>query len=224
MAPTISVCIPSHRSELLQDAMRSVLVQDYPRVQLIVNYTPGTIPYWRTKINETVATAVGDYVMVLCDDDLLLPGCLAKMAAKAEEGYEFVYSDWIRRKLDGKDYHWPQMPWVHESFMTGCCPVGGSTYLVRRDRWNALGGIDPEQLYWDFAFAYECFRAGLRSAWIQEPLILYREHDGQTPCDGGRALHLLRTKYPDLSPYTHDRIQATLRARPDDFCAPAAAD
>lgn len=104
MAPKISVVIPTYyRNELLRDAIESVDSQSYEPVELVVVDDSGTghadpvIAAWDDAIDTVIRqaentgwagantagirAASGEYIQLLDDDDMLLPGKLRKTAA-----------------------------------------------------------------------------------------------------------------------------------------------
>lgn len=204
MTPLVSVCIPSHRTQYLDKAMASVLGQTFCDFQLLVDYSPPHIPYRRGKISEMVNRSVGKYWMVLPDDDLLTQDALAKFVATAEQGYPFVYSDYVRRS--DRDWYWPASPWTLQSFRhPNCNPLLGLTWLVERKVWDEVGGFDESLSYFDWAFAYECYQRGIVATYLPELLVIYREHTSHeahehTPVNGAEAMAQLHAKYPELKP------------------------
>ncbi len=102
--PKVSVCIPAYQAqEYLHSAVASVLAQDYGDFELVVidnnctDETPEilagfnderlrvirndtTIP-WDGNWNLAVRECRGQFVKLVCADDLLKPGCLAAQAA-----------------------------------------------------------------------------------------------------------------------------------------------
>lgn len=180
---------------MLCEALGSVFTQTRDDVQVIVGYCKD---WWPEKINELASIAKGDYFAVLCDDDLLTPSFIEKTVEKAREGYQLVYTDYARIQGDHLT-SWPSAPWEFEHFQSGGCnPLCGATYLVHRDLWQAVGGLDPDQPFFDWDLAYACFKAGAKAARIPEMLVLYREHGGQSTVDNGDAMRRLHTKYPEL--------------------------
>jgi len=111
--PTVSVCVPSYNAvDFIGDAVRSVLHQSVPDLELIVvddRSVDGTIdavaahsdPRLRIFENETnigpaanwnraLGLARGRYVKVLCGDDLLLPGSVARQVSVLDRHPEVV--------------------------------------------------------------------------------------------------------------------------------------
>ena len=108
MVPSISIVIPNyHGARTIDRAIRSVIDQGYPRLQLVVidgGSTDGSvdairaqesrIDYWTSEpdsgqsdaINKGLARCTGDVVNWLCSDDYLHPGSLAAVGAAFAAG------------------------------------------------------------------------------------------------------------------------------------------
>ncbi len=113
--PKISVCIPTfNRAEYLRDAMESALQQTYSNFELLVvddasndstpevvaSFKDPRIRYFRNaenigmvrNWNRCLEVAAGEYVTILCDDDLMHPENLSeKMKAFESEGVDLVF-------------------------------------------------------------------------------------------------------------------------------------
>lgn len=209
--PSVTVCIPSHRPHLLKEAMASVFHQTAADVQCLVSAASA---YWPDKINSAVRAAAGEYIVILPDDDVLLPTFVERTVAKAREGYEVVYTDYGR--WDGTTaYHWPARAWAFESFCDPMCnPLCGMTWLVRREAFLARGGFDPALTFADWGIAYALFASRARAYHLAEPLVLYRVHEDQSHFGATEGVAQLRAKYPELAvpcarlPFTSHRLVA----------------
>ncbi|MBI5418627.1 MAG: glycosyltransferase family 2 protein [Deltaproteobacteria bacterium] len=107
--PKVSVCIPTYNyAHYLPDAVGSVLAQTFPDYELVVvdncstDKTPdivrkyidsgAKIRYYRNErnvgqtgnFNLCLKYAAGDYIKILCADDLLEPACLEKLVSAME--------------------------------------------------------------------------------------------------------------------------------------------
>ena len=76
-----TIVLLSHRAKLLPGALDSVFAQTEQRFQIIVQHCKEN---WNTKFNEAASIAKGDYLVPLCDDDLLAPTFLARCLEHAE--------------------------------------------------------------------------------------------------------------------------------------------
>lgn len=126
--PLVSICIPTRNgAAYLADALRSVLDQDYPQLELIVSddastdetialvrqltsrarfpvrlsaHTPaGMAANW----NACLDLAQGAYIKFLLQDDLLAPDCISRMvrAAEADQRVGLVFCR--RRLISGRE-------------------------------------------------------------------------------------------------------------------------
>lgn len=117
--PRVSIVVPSfNQARYLETALRSVLEQDYPDLEVIVidgGSTDGSLPvleryasrlaYWVSEpdagqadgINKGLRRATGEVVAWLNSDDVYLPGAIrqAVQALGADPGAGLVYADGI---------------------------------------------------------------------------------------------------------------------------------
>lgn len=105
--PKVSICIPAfNAADYLRQAVESVLGQDYQDYEIVIidncstdhtvslvselqQLSNGRIRFYQNdrniglvgNLNRCLEYAKGAYIKFLCADDMLLPGCLEKMAA-----------------------------------------------------------------------------------------------------------------------------------------------
>jgi glycosyltransferase involved in cell wall biosynthesis len=124
-APEISICIPTRNgARFLPDALGSALSQVTPRVEIVVvdncsdDETQAVVADLRARgayfrfhrndrdlglvgnFNRCLAHARGEYVTILCVDDILLPEFISEMAARLDDHPEAVMSACARRLVD----------------------------------------------------------------------------------------------------------------------------
>lgn len=194
--PLVSVVIPSHRPEFRREAEASVDAQTFELREMVVRGSP---LWWREKLNETIAAASGKYVVLLCDDDLMQPTFLAETVAKAEEGYDIVYTDCgtFGPYATGTATF---STFTRDRFIRAVpCWI---TTLFRKELWEKVGGLDMDQIYYDKAFWYECYKADAAAAYIPRTLWRHREHGqhGPSGIDRAEAERRFLAKYPELTP------------------------
>ena len=207
----VSIAIPAYKSAYLSDAIRSALEQDYPNIELIVvddcspddiksvvdGFKDARIRYVRNEVNLGSASVVhnwnhcldearGEFFVLLCDDDILLPNMVSSMLALAEkypecgmfhagrsvlrksgERYtaeswaeEESYAEFVERKFEGKRKHT-----ITEFFYR--------TEMFRAEKYTVF----PVGFYADDVTILKmCMRQGKMIS-AQEPLVLFRESD-----------------------------------------------
>jgi len=128
--PLISVLVPAYNhGRYVQEAVRSVMAQDYPRLELIVVDDGSRDDTWaklqalrsecesrfeRVEMvtqanagtcvtgNRLVAMSRGEYVLVIASDDQLLPGALSALAKVLVEDATVVLAVGQNRFMDGE--------------------------------------------------------------------------------------------------------------------------
>lgn len=115
--PLVTVVTPSFNTgRFIEETLRSVQGQDYPRIEHIVldscstDETPQILPRFPSlrliapapsglndKLNLGISLAKGDIVLILCADDYLLPGAIRKAveAMKANTDAGLVYCNFL---------------------------------------------------------------------------------------------------------------------------------
>lgn len=124
----ITATIPE-RTEMLRECVASVQSQTVNNwehvVELDERYEGCSVA-----VNRAVARAKGDWLFLIADDDLMLPGCLAAHLAHVDAA-DVVYA--------------PPLVWgLHDPWWFFQAPPAiPSTALIRRSLWDQLGGYDP---------------------------------------------------------------------------------
>jgi len=201
-APLVSIVIPAYNhAAFLDEAIRSVLAQDYPRIELIVlddgstDATPQALArytgrfFWETQknmgqaatLNKGWKMAKGDIFGYLGADDLLRPGCVRAAVEVLEACPDVVltYCDFelidphsrAIRTVRAEEFDYRRM--VVEFV---CTP--GPGVFFRRAAFERTGGWDPslrqmpDYEYW--------LRLGLvgRFKRIPRTLAAFRVHEG----------------------------------------------
>ena len=124
--PSVSVCVPTcNRPRLLGELLASVFAQEFRPIELLmsddsaddatanliaglVRPTGLEIGYWRNdpalgqaaSVNRLFDRAAGSHVLLIHDDDLLLPGCIAALARALEEHPAAVAAYGRQRLID----------------------------------------------------------------------------------------------------------------------------
>lgn len=197
-APRATIVLLSHRASFLPGALESVFSQTEQHFQIVVQHCKDN---WATKFNEAASIAKGDYIVPLCDDDLIAPTFLAHCLEHAEgDGRppaDMIYTDRYCFKNDDppasgvyvqqlgehfslerageKGYYTTQFP---PDFFT----VGATlpmTCCIRRTFWEERGGYDPDMPHADTEFWARAAFSKARFHYVPRPLFWYRMHPGQ---------------------------------------------
>ncbi len=201
--PLVSVVIPSHNyAHYVSDAIESVLAQTYAPVEIVVvddgstDDTPVVLARFGDRIrtqrlpgrgvaearNTGLRACLGDLIVFLDADDLLLPDGIATLVAAFERhpDVDVVHGQWyhcnIRTggvQLVGK----PEMagdavaPLAHGNL--------GAIHAImtRRRALEEAGGFDPAVSYtadWDLWFGLAL--RGFRFGYVPRPVAVYRVH------------------------------------------------
>ena len=138
--PSISIVTPSYQqARYLEECLRSVLLQNYPRLEFIVidgcstdgsaalvdRYAPFLAYHQSAKdrgqadaINQGFARATGDIVGWMNSDDFMLPGALFAVARAFLNGSaDIVYGDALNRFEDDHSLQYWQGYWIRPSFL-----------------------------------------------------------------------------------------------------------
>ena len=172
---------------MVGEAIASVLNQTEQDVEIRVEFCAEN---WPTKLNDAMASLRGEWVMILCDDDLLHPTyieeCL-KSAALAD----VIYTD---RKVfrheapeDGFHFHMHGMdllgPDPYQILIQPGAFLFGQSYpltcLIRKTWWDEMGGHDPHMPHSDTELWYRLALAHARFVYVPQALFYYREHAEQ---------------------------------------------
>ena len=195
--PFVSILIPSRRMTYLPATLESIAHQHDEAYEVLIAHVPSspdlstlTIPILDThaaavahKLNLLANIAQGDYLMVLADDDILLPNALHRWRAAAQANHlpDVVMAQRQNMTERGEVINVQSTyPWTAGTF-AGANPVQGWTAMVGADVWKAVGGVDPTQLWQDYDFWYKCFLQGANALTIHAPLWGYRRHADQIP-------------------------------------------
>ncbi len=175
MRPLVSIVTPSLNSAaFLEQAIESVLAQDYPDIEYLVidgGSTDGTLEILRAHkarltfvsepdrgpaeaINRGFRLARGEVFAWLSADDYYLPGAVAtaveQLAAHPAAGLVYGEADWVDaegRRLGA----YPTGPFDAKRLATECFIAQPAAFL-RREAFEAVGGLD---LRWRYTFDYD---------------------------------------------------------------------
>jgi glycosyltransferase involved in cell wall biosynthesis len=168
---SVSIVTPSfNQARYLEQTLRSVLEQDYPRIEYIVvdgASTDGSmeviekyrdqLAFWVSEkdagqadaINKGLARASGEIVAWLNSDDFYFPGAVAS-AVKAFETHPeagLIYGDTVAVDEAGEFIHFPKYAqWFLEDLLTFNI-IGQPAVFMRRDVLSEAGTLDLSYHY-----------------------------------------------------------------------------
>ena len=164
--PLVSIVTPSYnQARYLERTIRSVLGQDYPRIEYIVvdgGSTDGSVAlieryadrlaWWVSErdrgqadaINKGFARAQGEILAWVNSDDLLAPWAVAEAVAALQRHPEagLVFGHGVSIDAQGRPFHLLRTgPWGLAELMTFHM-LNQPAVFFRRDLWEAVGGLD----------------------------------------------------------------------------------
>jgi glycosyltransferase involved in cell wall biosynthesis len=203
--PLISVVTPSYnQGEYLEQTIRSVLDQGYPRLEYIVcdgGSQDGSraildrygqrLHYWTSgpdsghadAINRGMACAGGEILAYLNSDDLLLPGSLAYLGSyfAHHPDVDVVYGHRVMIDRTGEEIGRWVLPRHDDDVLAWNDYVPQETLFWRRRIWEMCGGFVsdefPFSLDWDLLLRFR--RAGARFARVPRFIGAFRVHEAQ---------------------------------------------
>lgn len=183
--PWISVVMPSfNHGTFLEHAIRSVLLQGYPRLELIVmdggsrdgskatiaRYEPW-LKYWVSEpdggpanaLNNGFQRATGEILAFLNADDFFLPGCLQRIAEEftRHPAVDVVSGHGYFAKANG-ELGLPTFSdrWSLTRFKYGACVLVQPATFFRRTAFDRVSGFKSNGTCWDMELWGDMARAG----------------------------------------------------------------
>jgi hypothetical protein len=209
----VSICIPTFNyAEFLRDALDSALSQTFTDLEIVVvdnastDDTPLIVEEYRRRdprvrsvrnsenvgaqrnLNRCIEVATGEYVNILCSDDLLEPHAIERLAAALDARPDVVLAGGARVVVDRDLRPMTVLAFAHEAVTLAgpdairSCLVRGnrigepSAVLLRRR--EAARGFDTSyrQLI-DLEMWFHLLQKGA-FAFVPEPLCWFRQHSG----------------------------------------------
>ncbi|MDQ5820505.1 MAG: glycosyltransferase, partial [Actinomycetota bacterium] len=211
--PLVSVVVPSYdQGRFLEEALRSVLDQDYEPLEVLVvdggssdasvdviRRHADRLAWWTSEpdrgqahaLNKGFSRAQGEILGWLSSDDVLLPGAIARVVEELERDPEtlLVYGEALFVDEDGAEiFPLEPRPFDLETMVRACANhVVQPGSLFRRRAWELAGPLNENGHYlFDFEFALGVGRAG-KVATVADRLALYRVHP-ESKSGGGSLL------------------------------------
>lgn len=167
----VSIITPSYnQARYLEQTIRSVLEQDYPRIEYILidgASTDGSVEiiekykdrlaYWISEkdsgqaeaINKGLARASGEIVAWLNSDDFYFPGAVASAVKtfEANPGAGLVYGDTVAVDENGDFIHFPEYAQWNLADLLTFHIIGQPAVFMRREVLSKAGALDPSYHY-----------------------------------------------------------------------------
>ena len=210
----VSVLTPIYKTDerFLREAIESVLGQTFrdfefillddcpedDREKVVRSYDDPRIVYRKNERNLGIAAsrnrlidmARGEYLAVFDHDDVCRPERLAKEVAYLDAHPECgVVSSWTRLTMNGSVNTYPEDDHAIKLMMMDVCSLWHPAAMIRKPVLDACGAryeadCSPVEDYmlWMRLIPHTCFHV------MQEPLIDYRWHDGNTSVVQGARL------------------------------------
>ncbi len=227
--PLVSVCIPAYNdSAVVVDALRSAILQDYAPLEIVVVDNHSTDGTWETvtaiasgdsrvrvlrnsenigmarNFNACIAAAGGEYVLILCADDLLEVGAVELLASALQEHPRAVFSacgryftDISLRKRQLRRARSRKEEVGSEQLLRECFARGnriGEPSAVMFRRVAGLRGFHPDYSQAiDLEMWFHLLKSG-SAALLPDPRCLIRQHAEQTTQSNIRSGRIVRDK------------------------------
>lgn len=184
--PKITVVTPSYnQGEFLEATLRSILLQEYPHLELLVldggskdnsvdvirRYEP-RLTYWRSERDEGQSAAIaagfamatGEIFCWLNSDDILLPGALHTVAShfRRRPRLDVLYGNRLVIDRDGAVTGRHIWPWhLTAAHWALGQPLAQEATFWRRSMYEEVGGLDPSKFFiMDYDLFFRMWRRG----------------------------------------------------------------
>jgi glycosyltransferase involved in cell wall biosynthesis len=195
------VTISFNQARFLEQAIRSVVEQDYPNIEYVV-VDPGStdgsreiIERYRGKITKVIfepdqgpadglnkgfAVATGDIYGFLNSDDVLLPNTIKKVAEffRQHPNLDVVSGDALILNAEGKTVRISHSdPFSLRATAYGCCVLMQASTFFKRDAYQLSGGFNIDnRSNWDGELFVDMAHKGAKFGLINDAWGGYRVH------------------------------------------------
>jgi glycosyltransferase involved in cell wall biosynthesis len=240
--PKVSVCVPTYNhAHFLHDAIASILKQTYTDFELVVvdncstddtetvvaGYaaTDHRIRYVRNQLNvgaqnnlnRCLEEARGDYIKIVCADDLLRPDCLAKMVEMLDThpsvtlaGSARLLTNDVLQPIMLLSFSWEPVLMSGADAAKLCLThgnlIGEPTAVLFRKKDAQRGFNTAYQQLIDLDLWFHLLMKG-DFAFTPEPLCVFRRHAGQETRGNTKTLKFIDDGRKIARDYLTGRIQ-----------------
>lgn len=220
----VTICY--NHAEFIQEAIRSVVDQDYPDIEYIIadggsnDGSVAIIDRYRDRaqvllgpdggpadaLNKAFACATGDVLGFLNSDDVLLPGAIRTVARRWEarlDRVDFVSGHCLITDRDGNILRraYSDRFDVRRHAHGACILLQPATFFTRKI-YQRVGGFNPaNRVSWDAELYFEFGMVGARHAVIPDFLAAYRVHEASITGENRSAETRLRLRAQRLRRY-----------------------
>ena len=176
----VSIIIPYKKDRgYLDQAIRSVELQTYGNVELIISQSNNGVSY---NLNRGIEQSTGDFIKYLCDDDMLSRDSIEKSVKAFKPSTSFIHGNAIafRELVSQGNVYRPIKKHLNLKNMLTTNYIHGGTLMYRKEVFKEVGMFN--ETLWtgeEYEFNLRCFANGLKCTYTDEILYYYRLHGEQ---------------------------------------------
>ena len=191
------VIITRNRSRLLSDSIRSVLIQSYPNFELLIvddgsdddteetvkQFADSRIRYLKKEPtgipksrNYGVKMAKGEFIVIMDDDDLMLPNRLEEQLACLSEGSSGSYGGWIDQDAESNLEYFPGAEYGYSQILFGGKVMLHPASMIKRSVLLEFPYDENYSFGTDYVMNLEVARAGHKLDHTGSYILLRRFH------------------------------------------------
>ena len=214
------VIITKNRSELLSDSIGSVLNQTYENFELLIvddgstdntgdvvnSFKDQRLRYLKKKSsgipisrNIGVREAKGEYIVIMDDDDLMLPNRIHEQMDCLTEGSSGSYGGWIDQNAELEHEYHPGGQHGYSQILFGGKIMLHPASMIRRDVLLEFPYDENYSFGTDYVMNLEIARAGHRLDHTESYILLRRFHGGNvTVTNSGEQKNTARVRWKEF--------------------------
>lgn len=177
MKKKVSIIIPYKEDRgYLDSALQSVERQIYTNHEVIISQSNNLVGY---NLNEGIKKATGDYIVYLCDDDLLPPLSLSNRV-NAMRDNDFIHSNGLSFFWNSRVEQWllTDSNVTLERMVNKNCIMGGTT-MYKRELFDEFQFDEELWTAEEYDFHMMLLQNNKKLGYLDAVTYLYRRHDKQ---------------------------------------------